>query len=297
MWKRVSSCLVACVLVFGSAACRPTPEPGASSDSEATPGTTILADADADADAGAEAASRSDRDEATLWRAASYERIRHAAQQPDAPFGTLMLASIGTDVCIADTVAMHEVYNAQRNDPDFARSLAELRAFQGRFCPAAMPVDERAHESAEMLRRVEAGDPEARLISTLLEADASLPHEDRKMLRQAAERMSTETRSPALYEALQISLLEEAFFDPATVTDRPFGMGDEALRDAWGYGVLLASCARFGHCAAGSLMVYRFCLPQHCRPGLDGTGYVRDRLSAEGYAEAERRARTLLAQG
>ena len=208
-----------------------------------------------------------------------------------------MLASIGTDVCIADTVAMHEVYNAQRNDPDFARSLAELRAFQGRFCPAAMPVDERAHESAEMLRRVEAGDPEARLISTLLEADASLPHEDRKTLRQAVERMSMETRSPALYEALQLSLLEEAFFDPATVTDRPFGMGDEALRDAWGYGVLLASCARFGHCAAGSLMVYRFCLPQHCRPGLDGTGYVRDRLSAEGYAEAERRARTLLAQG
>ncbi|RPD84517.1 hypothetical protein [Luteimonas sp. 100069] len=146
-----------------------------------------------------------------------------------------------------------------------------------------------------MQRRVEAGDADAQLISALLEADEQMDHEDRHVLRLAAERTSAETRSPAVFEALQILLLEATFFDPAKVIDRPLGMDDEALRDAWGHAVLLARCERFGGCGPGSLMVYRMCMPQHCRQGLDVRGYVRDRLSRDGYEEAQRRAKQLLA--
>lgn len=282
--------LVASMLATALVACRPTPTPDASEGRSAESTSRIPVEA---RDA---LTSRADQEESALWRASHYEQLQEAARRAGASFGILLAASSATDVCITDTAGIQNAFNAQRNDAAFSQSLAEIRAFQARFCPNEQPLERRAEESAELQRRVVAGDAQARLVSTLLEADAGIGSEDRAALRRAAVTASLEARSPALYENIQIVLLDERFFDPAQITNRPFGMDDETLRDAWGYGVLLASCERFRHCGPGSLMVYRLCIPQHCRPGLDVRRYVRDRLSADAYREAQRRAEYLLTQ-
>jgi len=281
-------CLGAGLLLLALAACQPPVTDGAADDVDAQP-QPAAADSHP-------AGSRVARSEAALWRVSRYEQLQHAAQEAGAPFGVLLLGASGTEVCVLDTIALEKLHGAYRDDPGLTLSLAELRAFQARFCPAEKPLDRREAERVEMQRRIEAGDADALLISALLEADEQMDHEDRHALRLAAERTSAETRSPAVFEALQILLLEATFFDPAKVIDRPLGMDDEALRDAWGHAVLLARCERFGGCGPGSLMVYRMCMPQHCRRGLDVRGYVRDQLSRDGYEEAQRRARQLLAK-
>lgn len=290
MWTPVKTCLIAGLLVLALVACRPPAADGAPDDTGMQAGQRLPADGHTPT------GTRDSQDELPLWRASRYEQLQHAAQKAGAPLGVLLVAGTATDICIADTVGMQKAYNAHREDPSFTQSLAEIRAFQARFCPAEALNDRQEAERMEIQRRVESGDAEARLINALLEADEHMGHEDREALRRAAESRIAETRSPAIYEALQISLLEDVFFEPARVVDRPFGMGDEALRDAWGYAVLLASCERFGHCGPGSLTVYRVCMPHHCRRGLDVRGYVRDRLSRDGYEEAQRRARQLLAE-
>lgn len=207
-----------------------------------------------------------------------------------------MLASAASEVCAADTADMQRFFGERYDDPGAVASLAELRAFQKQFCPAVIASDLREASVREVQRRVEAGEAEVRLISVVLDADEGMTNVDRDALRRAAMKMSATTQSPSVYEALQISLLEDPLFDGGEIVRRPFGMDDATLRDAWGYAVLLASCERFGHCGAGSLHVFRMCMPHHCRPGLDGRGYVRDRLSRDAFAEAQRRAQQLLAQ-
>lgn len=290
MWTPVATCLKAGLLVLALVACRPTAADSALDDAGMQSGQRFPADERTST------GSRDPQDEVPLWRATRYEQLQHAAQDAGAPLGVLLVAGAATDICIADTVGMQKAYNTRREDPGFTHSLAEIRAFQARFCPAETLEHRQEAERMEIQRRMESGDAEARLISALLEADEHMGHEDREALRRAAENRVAVTRSPAIYEALQISLLDDVFFDPAMVVDRPFGMGDEALRDAWGHAVLLASCERFGHCGPGSLTVYRVCMPHHCRRGLDVRGYVRDRLSRDGYEEAQRRARQLLAK-
>ena len=234
--------------------------------------------------------------ESVLWQAPRYEAIQQAAQQADAQLGILMLASTATQVCSADTADMQRFFSERFDDSDTVTSLAELRRFQGQFCPPGIGPDLLEAHTQEIQRRVEAGDAEARLISVLLDVDDEMAATDRASLRLAAMKMSATTRSPSVYEALQISLLEDPLFDQSETGRRPFGMDDATLREAWGYAVLLASCERFGHCGAGSLHVFRMCMPHHCRPGLDGRGYVRDRLSRDAFEEAQRRAQRLLAQ-
>ena len=283
-------CLVAGMLAIPLSACRPAATSDASENDNAIP-TAYSA-----VEVARRPTSRAGHEESMLWRASRYEQLQTAARRSGASFGVLIAASSATDVCITDTYGIQSALNAQRNDAAFSRSLADIRTFQARFCPDPRPLEGHAEESAEMRRRVVSGDAEARLVSTLLEVDPEMGVEDRSELRRAAEVMSKKADSPALYESIQIILLDERFFDPAQVTDRPFGMNHDTLRDAWEHAVVLASCERFQHCGPGSLMVYRLCIPQHCRPGLDVKRYVRDRLSADAYAEAQRRARYLLAQ-
>lgn len=229
-------------------------------------------------------------DDATLARSAGFARIQQAARRADASLGVQMLARSSGEVCTLDAARYRQ---AAPLDQALTRSLAELDAFRQRFCPPIVPPPMVDSPFEWIRQRAEAGDADAQLLDALLAADVDVPGDERDVLQQAALRMAGTTRSPYVFEWLHTELLGDAFLDPASIADRPFGLSDDALRTAWMYGALLASCERFGHCGAGSVMVMRLCMPHHCRPGLDGRGYVRDRLDADSYAEAERRARAL----